>query len=216
MQNLRCVLVATVRGARGSCVLLLIGLTTPNCADVTRRQHHFHPPGWASAPMKTLDHSSPAGACLSCPVVERKGHLSMPNHSRVVIGGVDTHGRTHHAVVLDTQGRLLGDRVQDLAAELRRMPTLACHQRRLVPRRSPARGPRAARRSFPNCADPCRCVSRAQAARELPGGDPRRRRAARSGPPHTHMLPPRGRRLPRRQLEGRGSWPDAAAHLRTT
>jgi transposase len=34
----------------------------------------------------------------------------MPNHSRVVIGGVDTHGRTHHAAVLDEQGRLLGDR----------------------------------------------------------------------------------------------------------
>src|SRR5512132_1489431 len=58
MQNLRCVLIATVRGARGSCVLLLIGLTTPSCADVTGRQHHFHPPGWATAPMKTLDDSS--------------------------------------------------------------------------------------------------------------------------------------------------------------
>src|SRR4029453_14052811 len=58
MQNLRCVLVATVRGARGSCVLLLIGLTTPSCADVTGRQHHFHPPGWASAPMKALDDSA--------------------------------------------------------------------------------------------------------------------------------------------------------------
>jgi hypothetical protein len=34
----------------------------------------------------------------------------MPNHTRIVIGGVDTHGRTHHAAVLDTQGRLLGDR----------------------------------------------------------------------------------------------------------
>jgi transposase len=33
----------------------------------------------------------------------------MPNHTRVVIGGVDPHGRTHHAAVLDTQGRLLGD-----------------------------------------------------------------------------------------------------------
>ena len=26
-----------------------------------------------------------------------------------VIGGVDTHGRTHHAAVLDAAGRLLGD-----------------------------------------------------------------------------------------------------------
>jgi hypothetical protein len=34
----------------------------------------------------------------------------MPKTTSVVIGGVDTHGRTHHAAVLDTQGRLLGDR----------------------------------------------------------------------------------------------------------
>jgi transposase len=52
----------------------------------------------------------PAGACLSCPVVEQKGHPSMPKRTRIVIGGVDTHGRTHHAAVLDAQGRLLGDR----------------------------------------------------------------------------------------------------------
>jgi hypothetical protein len=29
--------------------------------------------------------------------------------TQVVIGGVDTHGRTHHAAVIDQQGRLLGD-----------------------------------------------------------------------------------------------------------
>jgi transposase len=34
----------------------------------------------------------------------------MPKPTRIVIGGVDTHSRTHHAAVLDTQGRLLGDR----------------------------------------------------------------------------------------------------------
>ena len=34
----------------------------------------------------------------------------MPKPTRMVIGGVDTHGRTHHAAVLDQQGRLLGDR----------------------------------------------------------------------------------------------------------
>jgi transposase len=33
----------------------------------------------------------------------------MPKRTRVVIGGVDTHGRTHHAAVIDQQGRLLGD-----------------------------------------------------------------------------------------------------------
>ena len=30
--------------------------------------------------------------------------------TRVVIGGVDTHGHTHHAAVIDKVGRLLGDR----------------------------------------------------------------------------------------------------------
>jgi transposase len=34
----------------------------------------------------------------------------MPKRTRVVIGGVDTHGRTHHATAIDQQGRLLGDR----------------------------------------------------------------------------------------------------------
>jgi transposase len=34
----------------------------------------------------------------------------MPKRTRVVIGGVDTHGRAHHAAVIDQQGRLLGDR----------------------------------------------------------------------------------------------------------
>ena len=34
----------------------------------------------------------------------------MPKRTRVVIGGVDTHGRTHHAAVIDQTGRLLGDR----------------------------------------------------------------------------------------------------------
>jgi transposase len=33
----------------------------------------------------------------------------MPKHTRIVIGGVDTHCRTNHAAVLDTQGRLLGN-----------------------------------------------------------------------------------------------------------
>ena len=34
----------------------------------------------------------------------------MPKRTRVVIGGVATHGRTHHAAAIDQQGRLLGDR----------------------------------------------------------------------------------------------------------
>jgi transposase len=38
----------------------------------------------------------------------------MPKRTRVVIGGVDTHGRTHHAAAIDQQGRLLGDRESPL------------------------------------------------------------------------------------------------------
>ena len=30
--------------------------------------------------------------------------------TRIVIGGVDTHGQTHHAAVIDQVGRQLGDR----------------------------------------------------------------------------------------------------------
>ena len=30
--------------------------------------------------------------------------------TRVVVGGVDTHGHTHHAAVIDEVGRELGDR----------------------------------------------------------------------------------------------------------
>jgi hypothetical protein len=78
MQKLRCVPIATVRGARGSCVLLLIGLTTPSCTDVTGRQHHFHPPGWPSAPMKTLDDSLAAAADTS----QRCSRLRMANPHR--------------------------------------------------------------------------------------------------------------------------------------
>jgi transposase len=33
----------------------------------------------------------------------------MANRTRVVIGGVDTRGRTHHAAVIDRHGRLLAD-----------------------------------------------------------------------------------------------------------
>jgi transposase len=33
----------------------------------------------------------------------------MTNRARVVVGGVDTHGRTHHAAVIDHHGRLLAD-----------------------------------------------------------------------------------------------------------
>ena len=50
------------------------------------------------------------GSCL-----ERKGDTSIPKRTTkrtrvAVIGGVDTHGRTHYTAVIDQQGQLLGDR----------------------------------------------------------------------------------------------------------
>jgi hypothetical protein len=39
----------------------------------------------------------PAGACRSARVLEQNGDASMPKPIRVVVGGVDTHSRAHHA-----------------------------------------------------------------------------------------------------------------------
>src|SRR5829696_3673425 len=54
MQSLGCVLAATVRGARGSRVPLIIGLS---CTRRSRRRRatepHFHAPEWAARPMTT-------------------------------------------------------------------------------------------------------------------------------------------------------------------
>ena len=36
--------------------------------------------------------------------------MTHPEHDRQVVGGVDTHGRTHHAAVIDQLGRHLADR----------------------------------------------------------------------------------------------------------
>jgi hypothetical protein len=67
MQSLGCVLAATVRGARGSRVPLIIGLS---CTRRSRRRRatkpHFHAPEWVARPMTTdkdeVPSSSPAPA----------------------------------------------------------------------------------------------------------------------------------------------------------
>jgi transposase len=41
---------------------------------------------------------------------ERDDTVSMAAKKRQITGGVDTHGRTHHAAVVDQIGRILGDR----------------------------------------------------------------------------------------------------------
>ena len=52
----------------------------------------------------------------------------MANRTRVVIGGVDTHGRTHHAAVIDQHGRLLAD--AGFGADTRGLPPAASWLRR--------------------------------------------------------------------------------------
>jgi transposase len=42
--------------------------------------------------------------------IERDDGSSMAGKKAQLIGGVDTHGRTHHAAAVDSAGRLLGDR----------------------------------------------------------------------------------------------------------
>jgi hypothetical protein len=63
MQSLGCVLAATVRGARGSRVPLIIGLS---CTRRSRRRRatepHFHAPGWAARPMTTDKDEVPASS----------------------------------------------------------------------------------------------------------------------------------------------------------
>ncbi len=69
----------------------------------------------AEAPITGLS-SSPARRVPTLPMQQRKdGMIRMTNADspvavRLVTGGVDTHGRTHHAAVLDELGRPLGDR----------------------------------------------------------------------------------------------------------
>jgi hypothetical protein len=54
MQSLGCVLAATVRGARGSHVPLIIGLSRTRQSRRRRAtEPHFHAPEWAARPMTT-------------------------------------------------------------------------------------------------------------------------------------------------------------------
>ncbi|MDH6287747.1 transposase [Rhodococcus opacus] len=62
----------------------------------------------------------PKAPSLSCPPVQpvraatfnarKDGTFRMAKQMRKVYGGVDTHGRTHHAAAIDGTGRVLGDR----------------------------------------------------------------------------------------------------------
>jgi hypothetical protein len=69
MQSLGCVLAATVRGARGSRVPLIIGLS---CTRRSRRRRatepHFHAPEWAARPM-TTDKDEAAGSSPARPTI---------------------------------------------------------------------------------------------------------------------------------------------------
>ncbi len=60
------------------------------------------------APITVLSASSGLGACRLIGASEDGGSI-MTSTGRDVCGGVDTHGRTHHAAAVDGAGRLLGD-----------------------------------------------------------------------------------------------------------
>ena len=61
------------------------------------------------APITVLS-ASPARRVPTHPVqADENGEASMTSKTRDVTGGVDTHGETHHAAVIDEIGRELGD-----------------------------------------------------------------------------------------------------------
>lgn len=64
---------------------------------------------WSRSPITVLS-ARPAGACHPAPARRGTAMTIMPDHSNLVIGGVDTHGEAHHAAVIDALGRHLADR----------------------------------------------------------------------------------------------------------
>ncbi|WP_244277451.1 IS110 family transposase [Geodermatophilus obscurus] len=60
------------------------------------------------APITVLSASSGSVRAVSS-VQARTAVSIMPSPDMDVLGGVDTHGRTHHAAAIDGAGRLLGD-----------------------------------------------------------------------------------------------------------
>ena len=64
---------------------------------------------WSRSPATVLS-ARPAGACRPTGISERTAVTSMTDQALEVTGGVDTHGETHHAAVIDRIGRHLADR----------------------------------------------------------------------------------------------------------
>jgi transposase len=64
---------------------------------------------WFRSPATVLS-ARPAGACRPTGISERTAVTSMTGQALEVTGGVDTHGETHHAALIDRLGRHLADR----------------------------------------------------------------------------------------------------------
>ncbi len=64
---------------------------------------------WSKSPATVLS-ARPAGACRPTGISERTAVTSMTHQPLEVTAGVDTHGETHHAAVIDRLGRHLADR----------------------------------------------------------------------------------------------------------
>jgi transposase len=63
----------------------------------------------ARGPITVLS-ARPTGACRPIGATDKDGDFRMARKVRKVIGGVDTHGETHHAAAVDALGRQLADR----------------------------------------------------------------------------------------------------------
>lgn len=63
---------------------------------------------WSRSPATVLS-ARPAGACRPTGISERTAVTSMTDQCLEVTGGIDTHGETHHAAVVDRLGRHLAD-----------------------------------------------------------------------------------------------------------
>lgn len=71
---------------------------------------------WFKSPITVLS-ARPAGACRPRNGLARTDTTGMTHNTPQITGGVDTHGQTHHAAVIDSVGRHLAD--QEFPATIR-------------------------------------------------------------------------------------------------
>jgi hypothetical protein len=215
MQSLGCVLAATVRGARGSRVPLIIGLS---CTRRSRRHRatkpHFHAPGWAARPMTTdkdeVPGSSPGRPTIVLPAQRADAPNPVALPARLGRGGAARPPQP------SSQGPCRSGRPQGPG------PPPEPHSWS-PPLSSPGHGrPPAANPALTTCAQPCHslgCTARLPAPpdrrailrnRRVPGRPCDRTRSAARAPPRRRPGPARRDRWPSTACAGSAVWlPDA-------